>query len=74
MALLFLLYLTVVSALMERSVKREIGHYNIKIRSAATKGGDELKTYFLYTNENPSLQAKIFCEENGIHPDGRCTT
>jgi hypothetical protein len=51
--------------------KREIGHYDIKIKSAEHGDEGESKTYYLYTNKNPSSQAKTFCEKNGIHQDGK---
>lgn len=70
MTFLFLLYVTFVSVGAIRNLQKEIGHYNIRIKSIEAKGEDVMKTFFLYTNENPSLQAKNFCEENGIHPDG----
>ena len=60
---------TALSAGNMKNSNMEIGHYDIKIKSAE-KEGEELKTYYLYKNKNPSLQAKTFCEENGIHPDG----
>lgn len=69
MAFLLFLFLNFVSATTLRSRQKEIGHYNIKIKDVETKSEVE-KTFFLYTNENPSLQAKYFCEENDIHKDG----